>query len=267
MTALAAGLPALYWRRLQLSLKGADAMIGQLASPILWVLVVGPALASTLGQLTPGVDYYTYVAVSQIAFVVPFTAMFAGTTVIRDRLFGVMPELTVAPIRRFVYPLANAAATLTIAAAQTVLMLALAEARGAQLDLPAGRLVWLVAGAALLCLALYGCAETLAHHLPRFEAYGPLIPAIGVTPFLLCGSYYPLDGLPGWIQAISKILPWTHAVALIRYATMRSGSGLESIWHGTSPTQMALLSTAVLAAYALGGLSLAVASYRRTTIS
>ena len=216
MSAISAGLPPLYWRRLQLSLKGLDVMLGQLASPILWVLVVGPALANTLGQLTPGTDYYTYVAVSQIAFVVPFTAMFAGSQVIRDRLFGVMPELTVAPIRRFVYPLANAAATLTVAAAQTVLMLVLAEARGAQLDLSAGRFVWLVARAALLCLALYGCAEALAHHLPRFEVYGALVPAIGVTPFLLCGSYYPLTSLPGWIQPISKILPWTHAVALIR---------------------------------------------------
>lgn len=267
MTTLAAGLPSLYWRRLQLSVKGADAMIGQLASPILWVLVVGPALASSLGQLTPGTDYYTYVAVSQIAFVVPFTAMFAGTTVIRDRLFGVMPELTVAPIRRFVYPLSNATATLTVAAGQTVFMLALAEARGAHLDLSAGRLVWLVAGTGLLCLAMYGCAETLAHRIPRFEVYGPLIPAIGVTPFLLCGSYYALSTLPGWIQTVSKILPWTHALALIRYATMTGGSGLDSIWHRPSQLEMALLSTAVLAVYAVAGLTMAVHSYRRTTIS
>jgi ABC-2 type transport system permease protein len=267
MTAAFNGLPALYWRRLQLSLKGGSAMLGQLASPVLWVLVVGPALARALGQITPGADYYTYVAVGQIAFVIPFTAMFAGSTVIRDRLFGVMPELTVAPIRRFVYPLANAGAALTVAAAQTVLMLVLAEIRGARLDLSAGRFAWLVAGAALLCLALYGCAETLAHHLPRLEVYGPLIPAIGVTPFLVCGSYYPLSSLPGWVQAASKVLPWTHAVALIRYGTMGGGSGLESIWHQTSQVEMALLSTAVLAAYAAFGLLLAVRSYRRTTIS
>ena len=54
---------------------------------------------------------------------------------------------------------------------------------------------------------------------------------------------------------------------LIRYATMRDGSGLHSIWHGTSRTEMALLSTTVLAAYAITGLSLAVHSYRRTAIS
>jgi ABC-2 type transport system permease protein len=267
MTTALAGLPALYVRRLQLSLKGAGAMVGQIASPVLWVLVVGPALATSLGDFRAGTDYYTYVAVGQIGFLVPFTAMFAGTTVIADRLFGIMPELTVAPIRRAVYPLANAAVTLTVAGVQTALMLALAWARGAELDTSPGRAPFLVAGVVLLCLALYGCAETLAHRVPRFEVYGPLIPAIGVTPFLLSGSLYPLASLPGWIQPISKALPWTHAIALIRYGTMHGDTGLGTIWHGSSAAQMALLSTAVLAAYAVVGLGLAIRSFRVTTVS
>jgi ABC-2 type transport system permease protein len=267
MTEVLAGTPALYLRRLQLSAKGTSAMIGQLASPILWVLVVGPAMAKALGNFAPGTDYYTYVAVGQIAFLVPFTAMFSGTTVIADRLFGILPELTVAPIRPVVYPLANALVTLTVALAQTALMLVLAQARGAHLHSSLSRAFWTVIAVALLCFALYGCAETLAHRIPRFEVYGPLIPAIGVTPFLLCGSVYPLSTLPGWIQALAKVLPWTHAVALIRYGTMRGNTGLTAIWHGTSQTQMAALSGGVLAAYAVIGMAFAVRSYRTTTIS
>jgi ABC-2 type transport system permease protein len=267
MTSPLAGMPPLYVRRLQLSLRGASAMIGQLASPILWVLVVGPAMAKALGNFAPGTDYYTYVAVGQIAFLVPFTAMFSGTTVIADRLFGILPELTVAPIRRAAYPLANALVTLTVALAQTALMLVLAQARGAHLHSSPSRAFWVVVAVSLLCLALYGCAETLAHHIPRFEVYGPLIPAIGVTPFLLCGSVYPLRTLPGWIQAVSKVLPWTHAVALIRYGTMRGDTGLTTIWHRGSLTGMAALSAGVLGAYAVAGLAFAVRSYRTTTIS
>ncbi|HKA03281.1 MAG TPA: ABC transporter permease [Acidimicrobiales bacterium] len=267
MTATLAGWPALYVRRLQLSLRGATAMIGQLASPVLWVLVVGPAMASALGNFAPGTDYYTYIALGQIGFLVPFTAMFAGTTVIADRLFGILPEITVAPVRRAVYPLANAAVTLTVASAQAVLMLVLAATRGAELHSSWSRAPYFAAGVTLLCLALYGCAETLAHRIPRFEAYGPLIPAIGVTPFLLSGSLYPLSSLPGWIQSISKVLPWTHAVALIRYGAMRGDNGLATIWHRASEAQMAALSTAVLAAYAVVGLTLAVRSYRATTTS
>jgi hypothetical protein len=68
VTGLLAGLPALYVRRLRISVKGSSAMIGQLASPVLWILVVGPALAKALGNFAPGTDFYTFVAVGQIAF-------------------------------------------------------------------------------------------------------------------------------------------------------------------------------------------------------
>jgi len=267
MTAVWSGIPALYTRRARITLKGASAMVGQLASPVLWILVVGPAMAKALGGFAPGIDYFTYVAVGQIAFLVPFTAMFAGTTVITDRLFGIIPELTVAPIPRFAYPLANALLVLTTALVQSGLMLVLATARGAHLSSSVTRAPWFVAGVTLLCLTLYGVAESLAHRIPRQEVYGPLIPAIGVTPFLLCGSVYPLHTLPGWIQSLSKVLPWTHAVALIRYGSMGGDPGLRAIWNRTSQPEMAVLSVLVLAVYAFGALALAVRNFTRTTTS
>jgi hypothetical protein len=65
--------------------------------PILWVLVVGPALAAAFGGFAHGLDYFTYVSVGQIVFVIPFSAMFAGLVVITDRDFGILRELLVAP--------------------------------------------------------------------------------------------------------------------------------------------------------------------------
>ena len=35
--------------------------------PVLWVLVIAPALADALGGFSSDVDYYTFVAVSQAA--------------------------------------------------------------------------------------------------------------------------------------------------------------------------------------------------------
>jgi hypothetical protein len=46
---------------------------------------VGPALADSLGSFSPGVGYYTFIAVGQVAFLIPFAAMFAGINVIVDR--------------------------------------------------------------------------------------------------------------------------------------------------------------------------------------
>ncbi len=162
--------------------KTASGIVGQLMTPVLWILVVGPALADSLGSFSPGVDYYTFIAVGQVAFLLPFTAMFSGINVIVDKDFGITRELLVAPVRRWAIPLANAAAVLTITFVQVAIIVGLGSARGASFHTSLGRLPWFLLAAALLCLTVYGLAETLALRIGRQEAYGPLIPAIGVSP-------------------------------------------------------------------------------------
>ena len=118
----AAGFLPLYQRRVAIAVKTPVALVGQALMPILWVLVVGPALARAgAGSTDPDVDYYSYVAIGQIVFILPFSAMFAGLTVLNDRNVGVLRELLVAPIRRATIPLASIAAVLTIAAGQIAL--------------------------------------------------------------------------------------------------------------------------------------------------
>jgi hypothetical protein len=48
---------------------------------------------------------------------------------------------------------------------------------------------------------------------------------------------------------------------------MHGDTGLTTIWHRASQTQMAALSTGVLALYAAMGLAVAVRTYRATTTS
>ena len=122
----AAGFVPLYQRRVAIAVKTPVALVGQALMPILWVLVVGPALARAgAGSNDPDVDYYSYVAIGQIVFILPFSAMFAGLTVLNDRNVGVLRELLVAPIRRATIPLASIAAVLTVAAGQIALIVVL----------------------------------------------------------------------------------------------------------------------------------------------
>lgn len=92
------GLGVLVARRIRLTTKTVSGVIGQVMTPMLWVLVVAPALAESLGTFNPSVDYYTFLAVGQVAFLIPFTAMFNGINVIVDREFGVLREILVAPV-------------------------------------------------------------------------------------------------------------------------------------------------------------------------
>ena len=63
----AAGFAPLYRRRVAIAVRTPIALVGQALMPVLWVLVVGPALAGAgAGSNDPHVDFYSYVAIGQI---------------------------------------------------------------------------------------------------------------------------------------------------------------------------------------------------------
>ena len=59
-----------------------------------------------------------------------------------------------------------------------------------------------------------------------------------------------MTALPVGLAWITRFLPLTHGLALLRYGLLGDSSGLHDIWRMTSPTAMAGLSLAVVAAFA-----------------
>jgi ABC-2 type transport system permease protein len=266
MTSVLHGSGALYQRRLAVTTKTLATSIGPTVLPVLWILVIAPALDKALGGFNPNVDYYTFLAVAQITFIVPFTAMFNGLNVIVDRQFGITRELLVAPIARSIIPFANAAGVTTITLFQTTLVLGLAVLRGADFTVRWTTPLWVVAGVVLLTTAIYGIAEVLALKINRQEAYGPLIAAVGVAPWFISGTLFPLTALVSVSQYFSRGLPWTHAVSVFRYALMdERASGLANIWGFGTPSQQAAMSLTYLLAFAAASMALASRTFRRET--
>jgi ABC-2 type transport system permease protein len=221
-----------------------------------------------LGASARPASVSSYVAIGQIVFIIPFSAMFAGLVVITDRDFGILRELLVAPIRRATIPLANIAAVLTVAAGQFALIVVLALARGAHFHSSPGRLILGLLAAALLSIATYGLAELLAYRITQPQIFGTLIPAIGATPYVLCGAIYPIADVPAGVKQLALALPWTHCVAVLRYGLMgSSASGLRAIWHLHSELEMALLSIAVLLAFATLTVGFALRAFSRATVT
>jgi ABC-2 type transport system permease protein len=264
----ALGTFTLYRRRLAVATKTASGIAGTMAPPVLWVLLIAPALHTALGDFSPNIDYFTYVAVAQVALIVPFTSMFSGINVIVDKEFGILREFLVAPVFRASIPLANALAVLTIASVQVALIIGLGSARGAQFDTSATGVLWFISAVALLSVITYAIAEVLALAVGRQEAFGPLIPAIGVTPWFLSGSLFPISVLPPVVEQVALLFPWTYALALMRYGMMEdTDPGLENIWHMDSEPLMAALSLGVLVLMAGAALALSIRVFNRKTMS
>ena len=113
----------------------------------------------------------------------------------------------------------------------------------------------------------YGVAETLANRIGEEEEYVNGIPTIGIARWFFAGSLFPISFLPAGLAAIAKLLPVTHAVALMPYGLVdHHAADLHAIWGLTTPPLMAALSTAVLVACATLLLALAIRTFSRRAL-
>ena len=239
-------------RRLALTVRSPRALFVPLLTPVLFALVIAPALGNTVGGPLGHKTYMTFVALATAGLLIPLNCMFSGIGVIVDRQQGAMRELLVAPIRRSSIVMGNLVAALAVTALQLAVLIGAAEARGARFT-GGSRVVWFVVTALIFSVLMYAMAEILAVRQPTPEAYIAALPAIAIVPYFFAGSLFPITSLPHWLEAAAKVLPLTHALALFRYGlTGHSGvQALHNIWGLHNATAMAFLSLGVVVLYSL----------------
>jgi ABC-2 type transport system permease protein len=244
-------VPTLAARRLALSVRHPRALVLPVMNPVLFALVIAPALANTVAAPSEQTTYMTFLALATMGLLIPLNALFCGIGVVVDRQQGAMRELLVAPIRRSSIILGNLVAALAITALQTLILIGLSAARGADY-VTSTHVFWFIGATLVFTVLMYSVAEILATRLPNAEAYTGAIPVVAIVPFFFAGSLFPITALPNWLEEVAKVLPLTHALALIRYGlTPSSGArALHNIWGLSNVTAMAVFSAAVIVAYA-----------------
>ena len=242
-----APLATLAARRFQLSTRTPRELIVPLLTPIMFALVIAPALKQALHT---SATYEAFVATGTIGLLIPLNTMFAGLGVIVDRESGAQRELLAAPIPRALLVLGNLAVAFAITALQVAVLIGVALARGIHFDATGTGILWFVAAASLFTIGMYGAAETLASRVPKAEEYIARVPAIAIVPWFLAGSLFPISALPGFLSWIAKFLPLTHGLALVRYGLLGDSTGLHNIWKLHDATAMASLSLLVVAVFA-----------------
>jgi ABC-2 type transport system permease protein len=258
-----APLATLAARRFQLSARTPRELIVPLLTPIMFALVIAPALKEALHT---GATYEAFVATGTVGLLIPLNTMFAGLGVIVDRESGAQRELLAAPIARGLLVLGNLAVAFAITALQVGVLIAVAIARGIHFDASGTGIVWFVAAASLFTIGMYGAAETLASRVPKAEEYIARVPAIAIVPWFLAGSLFPISALPGFLSWFAKVLPLTHGLALVRYGLLGDSSGLHNIWKLHDATAMASLSLLVVAVFATALTAVSIRVFSRAAV-
>jgi ABC-type polysaccharide/polyol phosphate export permease len=250
-------------RRFQLSARTPRELVVPLLTPILFALVIAPALKEALHTTSA---YESFVATGTIGLLIPLNTMFAGIGALVDRESGAQRELLTAPISRAALVLANLVVAFAITALQIAVLLVVAHARGIHFDATAGGFLWFLAAASMFTAGMYGMAELLASRVTSTEEYIGRVPAIAIVPWFLAGSLFPIGALPSFLTWFARFLPLTHGLALVRYGLLDDPSALHNIWEMNNATTMAALSLTVVAAFALMLTTAAIRIFSRSAV-
>jgi ABC-type polysaccharide/polyol phosphate export permease len=235
-------------RRFALTARTPRELVVPLLTPVLFALVIAPALKKALHT---SASYESYVAVGTIGLLIPLNTMFSGISVLVDQESGARRELLAAPIHRALLVAGNLLVALATTALQVGVLLGFAVVRRIHFHVTGTGLLWFLAVAVLFTIAMYGIAETLAARVSRSEEYIARLPAIAIVPWFLAGSLFPVTSLPLVLTWVARFLPLTHALALMRWGLLHDSSGLHNIWQSNNTAATASLSLAVVALFAL----------------
>jgi len=256
-------------RRIMLSAHTPREVLAPLVTPLLFALVIAPALARMIPAAGPGgADYSTFVIVGTVGLLIPLTCTFAGIGVIVDRTAGARRELLAAPISRGLIVLGNMAVAIAVSVLQVTTLIVAGWLRGGHFHATASGIAWFAGAVLAFTVFMYAVAEILANRIPTQEEYVGLTPVVAILPWFLAGSLFPVTALPGLLAAVARGLPTTHTVALLRYGVLdHGGAGLHDIWGLGSTTTDATLSLLVLVGWAAVATAVSIRVFKRSAMN
>ncbi len=234
----------LVWRKLAI-----PSMLGNFADPAFYMLALGYGLGSLLPEVQ-GMPYIAFLAAGTLCYSTMNTATFEVlySAFSRMQIQRTWDAILNAPLSLDDIVLGEALWAATKSLFSAVAILAVIWALGlAQSWL----VLWLVPLALLIGLCFAGLGLIMTALAPSYDFFMYYFTLV-VTPMtLLCGVFFPIEQLPGWLQSVSSVLPLTHAVAIAR-----------PLLAGVVPADIPL-HLAVLAGYGVLGFNIALVLARR----
>jgi lipooligosaccharide transport system permease protein len=195
--------------------------------PVLYLLAFGAGLGLLVREIPyagESVSYLAYIAPALIAINIMYNAFFENTYASFVRMYyqKTFDAIMATPLNLDEIITGEIVWGAAKSSMATVLMLAVISFFGllvypeSLLILPLAFLGGLAFGGAAMCFTAL---------VPQIEVFNfPIF--LFITPmFLFSGTFFPLETLPHWAQALAQTLPLTHLVALVRALAMGNLKG------------------------------------------
>ncbi|KIQ66817.1 multidrug ABC transporter permease [Kitasatospora griseola] len=184
--------------------------------PALWLLIFGETFTRLKAIPTGGIPYLDYLAPGIIAQSAMFIAIFYGIMIIWERDSGVLTKLLVTPTPRAALVTGKAFAAGVKAVVQAAVVVVLAAVLGVGMTANPLRLLG-VAVVVILGSAFFSCLSmTIAGIVLTRDRLMGIGQAITMPLFFGSNALYPVDLMPGWLQAVSRANPLSYQVDALR---------------------------------------------------
>jgi ABC-2 type transport system permease protein len=206
---------SLWWREIVRFYRQRSRVVGVIASPLLFWLVIGSGFGSSFRSSGAGGQHYlNYFFPGALIMIVLFTAIFTMMTVIEDRKEGFLLSVLVAPVSRSVIVLGKVVGGATLATLQGLIFLIFAPFLGIHFTVASFALT--VAVIFLVAFSLTALGFIIAWPMDSTGGFHAVINLFLIPLWLLSGSMFPLAGASIWIRALMRINPLTYGTDALR---------------------------------------------------
>jgi ABC-2 type transport system permease protein len=240
-------LPAftLWWREVVRFYRQRARVVGVIASPLLFWLVIGSGFGTSFRSGdAAGPHYLEYFYPGALIMIVLFTSIFTMMSVIEDRKEGFLLSVLVAPVPRSAIVLGKVLGGTTLATIQGLIFLAFAPFLGVHLN--AVHFLLIVLTVFLVSFSLTALGFAIAWPMDSSQAFHAIINLFLIPLWLLSGALFPLAGASGWLQLLMKINPLTYGVEALRNLLYPASTAVFSL-----PESMATLTLFTLFMFGL----------------
>lgn len=189
-------------------------MISSFMFPLIFLVVFGAGFSRIVGRLEGDVNFIQFIYPGIIAMTVVMSSLFAGTSVVVDREYGFLKEVLVAPLSRVGIILGKALGGSITALIQGTIMLAIAPLVG--LSISPLLVLQLLPTLLVLSLSLSGLGILMATRMRSQQGFQFLMQLMVFPLIFLSGVFFPVQGVPTWLQIVAKFNPLTYGVDAIR---------------------------------------------------
>lgn len=208
---------ALWKREVVRFLRQRNRIIGALATPIVFWLLIGSGASSVFRPegLAPGTTYLEYFFPGTVMLILLFTAIFSTISVIEDRREGFLQGVLVAPVAPSAIVLGKFLGGATLAVMQAALFCAAAPLAGLPLDATVA--LRLLPALVLVAFGLVGLGFLVAWPLESTQGFHAIMNIFLVPLWLLSGALFPAAP-DSWMRFAVMVNPLAYGTAALRRA-------------------------------------------------